>query len=149
VFGEKTGRTLLAAVGIAAALLSPATVLAGKGGGTTPWVTMASVDGARTPLSDGSMPTPHLGSWVTFATGYPTTVKNPRLDVLCYQNGVLTFGMTGGVSYSYELGGASSAWLTNGGEADCTTNLYYYSSKAGKQTYNWLASYDFHAMGAN
>ena len=31
MFGEKTGRTLLAAVGIAAALLSPATVLAGKG----------------------------------------------------------------------------------------------------------------------
>ena len=57
----------------------------------------------------------------------------------------LTFGMGGGVDYSFQLGGAGSIWLWNGGEADCTANLFYFGWKAGKQTKEVLASTSFHA----
>lgn len=110
---------------------------------TTPWISLATVDGVRAAQSVG----PSLGSWVTFGTGYPTNVKNPRIEVLCYQGGALGFGMAGGVDYSFQLGGAGSIWLWSGGAADCTANLFYFGWRAGVQTYNWLASTDFDAEG--
>jgi hypothetical protein len=84
---------------------------------------------------------------VTFATTYPRTVKNPRIEVLCYQGGQLVFGMAGGVAYEFLLGGGGSPWLTGGGAADCTANLFYFGSHAGKQTYNKLATTSFLAGG--
>ena len=59
----------------------------------------------------------------------------------------LTFGMAGGVNYDFLLGGGGSLWKDGGGSADCTANLYYFGFKAGKQTYNRLASTSFAAGG--
>jgi len=125
---------------VLALTVAASSVFAGKST-TTPWIDLATVDGGRMAASA----TPHLGSWVTFATVYPTTVKNPRIEVDCYQNGALTFGMGGAVDYSFQLGGAGSVWLWNGGEADCTATLFYFGFKAGQQTYNPLATKTFHA----
>src|SRR5947207_12586664 len=75
------------------------------------WIELSQPAGAaRTSIT--------LGSTVTFATGYPRTVKNPRIEVLCYQGGELVFGMGGAVDYEFLLGGAGSIWLWNGGPAD-------------------------------
>ena len=109
-------------------------VLAGSPNGSS-WIKLAGASTARSTLS--------LGSSVSFDTGYPTNVKNPRIEVLCYQDGSLTYGEAGGVNEAFRLGGGGSIWLTNGGSADCTANLFYFGSKAGKQTYNKLASTDF------
>ncbi len=88
-----------------------------------------------------------LGSTVTFATGYPKTVKNPRIEVLCYQDGSLVYGEAGGVTDTFQLGGGGSLWLSGGGSAECVANLFYFGWKAGTQTYNKLASTSFAAGG--
>jgi hypothetical protein len=90
---------------------------------------------------------PSLGSDVAFATGYPTNVKNPRIEVLCYQDSTLVYGEAGSVDHSFQLGGGWSLWLERGGAADCTANLFYFGWKAGKQTYNKLATTSFAAGG--
>ena len=108
---------------------------------STPWIELTQVDGRSASVQ------PSLGSTVTFATSYPRTVKNPRIEVLCYQDGDLVFGMAGSVTYAFQLGGAGSTWLTVGGPADCTANLFYFGSHAGKQTYNKLATTSFAAGG--
>ncbi len=90
---------------------------------------------------------PSLGSDVAFATGYPTNVKNPRIEVLCYQGSSLVYGEAGSVNDSFRLGGGGSIWLSKGGAAECTANLFYFGTHAGRQTYNWLASTDFSAGG--
>jgi hypothetical protein len=104
----------------------------------TSWIELSQVGAAATIQ-------PTLGSSVSFSTGYPSTVKNPRIEVLCYQDGSLVYGEAGSVTYSFQLGGGGSIWLTNGGGADCTANLFYFGSHAGKQTYNKLASTSFSA----
>ena len=88
---------------------------------------------------------PTLGSTVSFDTTYPTTIKNPRIEVLCYQSGTLVYGEAGGVNDTFVLGGGWSVWLEKGGAADCVANLYYFGFHAGKQTYNKLASTSFSA----
>ena len=103
--------------------------------------------GVNTLAAAGESVSVRLGDWVTFITSYPTNVKNPRIEVLCYQDAKLVFGMAGGVDYSFQLGGAGSTWLTSGGAADCTANLFYFGWKAGRQTYNWLADTKFQAEG--
>lgn len=133
---------LLAALAIA--LVVPASAYAAKpgtGGGS--WIALATVNGART--GAGSVPQPTLGSWVTFDSASPTNVKIPRIEVLCYQGGSLVYGEAGGVNDSFKLGGGGSIWLTNGGSADCTANLFYFGWHAGTQTYNKLASTSFAA----
>jgi hypothetical protein len=88
---------------------------------------------------------PALGSTVSFDTKYPSNTKNPRIQVLCYQGGELVYGEAGGVTDTFRLGGGGSIWLSNGGAADCTANLFSYGSHAGLQTYNVLASTKFSA----
>ena len=136
----RTWRVALLILALSLTMLAPASSFAGKPA-ADPWITLATVDGT----SGIARLAPALGSWVTFSSGYPTNVKNPRIEVVCYQGGSLTFGMAGSVDYSFQLGGGGSLWLWNGGEADCTANLFYFGWKAGKQTYNWLASTSFHA----
>jgi hypothetical protein len=109
---------------------------------TSSWIELSSVAGR----SAASIQ-PTLGDSVSFATSYPKTVKNPRILVNCYQDNALVFGMGGSVSYDFQLGGAGSIWLTNGGSADCEALLYYYGSHAGKQTFNVLARTTFSAGG--
>jgi hypothetical protein len=130
---------LLASLAIVALIAVPASAFAGKGGTSTPWIALSDSSG----FAAASVLT--LGSTVTFATGFPTNVKNPRIEVLCYQNDQLVFGMAGGVDYAFLLGGGGSIWLDSGGGADCTANLYYFGWRAGTQTYNWLASTTFTA----
>ena len=90
---------------------------------------------------------PSLGSTVSFSTGYPKTVRNPRIEVLCSQDGRLVYGEAGGVDDSFLLGGGGSRWKDGGGSADCTANLFYFGWKAGTQTYVRLASTSFSAAG--
>jgi hypothetical protein len=90
---------------------------------------------------------PSLGSTVGFLAGYPSRVKNPRIEVLCYQGSDLVYGAAGSVDHAFLLGGGASTWLSKGGGADCTANLFYFGTHAGRQTYNWLASTSFSAGG--
>ena len=136
----RTWRVALLIGAVSLAMLAPATSFAVKPA-ADPWIGLASVDGT----TDLVRLAPRLGSWVTFSSGYPTNVRYPRIEVLCHQGGTLTFGMAGGVDYSFQLGGGGSDWLRNGGEAECTANLFYFGWKAGVQTYNRLASTSFHA----
>jgi hypothetical protein len=134
---------IVAALAIAAATVAgrpPAgagSALAGKA--QTSWISLAQT--SRT--AAGAQLT--LGSLVAFDAGYPNTVKNPRIEVLCYQAGALVYGEAGGVNDTFLLGGGGSIWLDNGGSADCVANLYYFGQHAGKQTYNRLASTTFSA----
>jgi hypothetical protein len=137
--GNRAKIGLFASLAIVAMLAIPATALAGKNVSVTPWISLSNPSGAAAASSLT------LGSTVTFAAGYPTNVKNPRVEVLCYQDGQLVFGMAGAVNYAFVLGGGGSIWLDVGGAADCTANLYYFGSKAGVSTYNWLASTHFTA----
>ena len=109
---------------------------------TSSWIELSSVSGRSAAAVQ-----PSLGDYVSFTTGYPKTIKNPRILVNCYQDGALVFGMGGSVSYDFQLGGAGSIWLTNGGSADCEALLFYYGSHAGKQTFIVLARTTFFAGG--
>jgi hypothetical protein len=88
---------------------------------------------------------PHLGSTVSFTTVYPTNVKNPRVEVLCYQNGALVYGEGGAPTDSFTLGGGGSLWLTGGGAASCVANLYFFTWKAGQPATTYLATTSFDA----
>ena len=134
---------IVAALAFAAATLAgnaPAgagSVLAGSRTGS--WIALSQVSG------NAAAAQPSLGSSVAFSTGYPSSVKNPRIEVLCYQDGSLVYGEAGGVNDSFRLGGGGSIWLANGGAASCTANLFYFGQHAGSQTYNRLASTTFDA----
>lgn len=114
-------------------------VFAGKS--QTSWIELAQGAGATATTQ------PSLGSSVAFLSGYPTNVKNPRIEVLCYQGADLVYGEAGSVDHTFLLGGASSDWLRVGGAAACTANLFYFGSHAGHQTYNRLATTSFSAGG--
>lgn len=88
-----------------------------------------------------------LGDDVTFTTTIDKTVKNPRIGVDCYQNNVLVFGMGGSNLDAFQLGGASSDWLRNGGPADCVATLFHFDNSGPVQTYVAHATTSFHAEG--
>ena len=108
-------------------------------------VTLNPPAAARTGATSGW---PALGDWVTFSATYPRQLesKGVRIQVLCYQNGELVFGMAGAHDYDFLLGGAMSTWYLNGGAASCVADLYYWSYNGG-QKFNWLASTTFDAAG--
>jgi hypothetical protein len=137
----------------------------GGGGDTTPtsWITLAEANSFAASQ-------PSLGGTVTFAAGYPNNTKNPRVEVLCYQQsdpsglalydparGYLVYGETGDIGQAlgdgtsplgyngFLLGGGMSAWLLNGGSAECLANLFYFGQHAGTQTFNILATTYFAA----
>jgi hypothetical protein len=96
-------------------------------------------------------PNPALGVSVSF-TSAPTDLSGPpksqpRIQVMAYQDGVLVYGEAGPASQSFLLGGAGSAWLTNGGPAHCVADLFFWSYKGGQQTFELLASTEFDAAG--
>ena len=152
------------AVALAAVLLLTlsGTALAAKGGNgnsTGPaWITLSTPLAAAAPGN----PTiwPGLGTQVNFSWG--ANVKDPRIEILCYQDtdpsglamfvpgkGYLVYGEARGATpdqgdymgtYPFVLGGGMSAWLLNGGSASCVANLFYFGKQAGQQTYNWLAA---------
>jgi hypothetical protein len=124
-----------------AVAVSPA--IAGK---VTPSITLnEAVTGASATPSG-----PSLGSYVTFTTVVPTNVRNPRVEVLCYQNGELVYGEAGGPSDAFLLGGnpdRGSIWRTTGGPASCVANLYFFTWKAGEPGVTYLATTSFDAAG--
>ena len=83
----------------------------------TPSIAFASGSGFSSTVS------PSLGSSVAFATVYPSTTKNPSVEVNCYQNGVLVWGRVGAPGDTVLLGGGWSPWVVNGGSAQCTATL--------------------------
>lgn len=93
---------------------------------------------------------PAFETYVTFTTtGVPThQIKNPRIEVLCYQSGTLVYGEAGAITDSFLLGGGGSIWIDNGGgPADCTANLFYFDNHGATQTYVLLATTSFAAAG--
>ena len=124
-------RAAVLALGLIGALVLPAAVFAGKGGGhaTTSWIALGAVDG-RTTLAAMD---PRLGSKVTFASGYPTGTKNPWVSLTCYQDGAVAFGQGGSPKDVFHLGGGGSAWLTNGGAASCKAELGDLYWRGGQQ----------------
>jgi hypothetical protein len=90
---------------------------------------------------------PSLGSWVTFTTVVPTNVRNPRVEVFCYQNGELVYGAGGATTDAFQLGGGASLWLSGGGPASCVANLVYFTWKRGEPAIVYLATTSFDAAG--
>ncbi len=89
---------------------------------------------------------PKLGDWVTFNYSYSGTISSPRIEIDCYQNGVMTFASAAPADQAQQLGGGSSQWLTNGGSATCNAILYYWDFHP-TQTFLWLAQTSFNAAG--
>lgn len=117
-------RVLLLAI-LLAALATPARAFTGDAVTADPLISLDQSD-------------PHLGDLVTFTTsGIPKNVHRPRIEVLCYQDNALVFGMAGGVDYAFRLGAGT----------DCTANLFYFGKEQGEQVYVLLASTSFHAEG--
>jgi hypothetical protein len=140
--GGRIRGALISTAIVVALVAAPASALAGKpgsGGGTTPWIALASVNGAA-PVH------PTLGSMVSFATGYPSTTKNPWVSLMCYEGSTLVYGEGGGPTHQFQLGGASSEWLAVGGSATCTAELGDLYWKGGHEYYTYLATTSF---GAN
>ena len=111
---------------------------AGKGGKNTTTRTAAIV------LDQGA---PALGDLITFSTIYPNTARNPRIQVVCVQNGATTYGEAGSASGAFVLGGGWSLWLQNGGSASCQADLFDLSSTGDNQQATWYASTTFTAAG--
>lgn len=97
-----------------------------------------------------------LGDLVNFTSSYPGNLKNPRIEVLCYQDGTLAYGEAGSSLDWFQLGGnpdGGSIWASTGGPADCTANLFYWASGnhewngGGQQTYVLLGTTSFAANG--
>ena len=91
---------------------------------------------------------PRLGDTVTFTVTYPKTLDHygVRIQVLCYQDGNLVFGMAGPYDYQFLLGGSMSQWYMGDGAAECHADLYYWSNSGG-QKFNLLTSTTFNALG--
>lgn len=110
----------------------------------SPSIKLSSVSGSAA----AAVAQPALGTSVTFATVVPTNVKNPRVEVLCYQAGALVYGEAGAPGDAFLLGGGGSIWLySGGGAASCVANLYYFGQVAGKSTAVYLATTSFNAAG--
>jgi hypothetical protein len=140
-------RTVIAALVLGVITLSVAPVVsAPKPSTTASSIVLNGPSGSPLATSLTAGLWPQLGDTITFSVSYPKTVEKygPRVQVICYQAGILVFGMAGPHNYVFQLGGASSEWLTNGGGADCVADLYYWSYNRGQQ-FNWLASTQFTA----
>jgi hypothetical protein len=132
------------------ALFLSLAVCAGVGASTagagkvTPSISLASVSSNTA----ASTTQPTLGSSVTFNTTIPSNVKNPRVEVLCYQNGALVYGEAGAPTDAFVLGGGGSIWLyEGGGAANCVANLYYFGQVNGQSASIYLATTTFDAAG--
>jgi hypothetical protein len=88
-------------------------------------------------------------TYATFSTIYPNSVKNPRIQVMCYQNGSLVYAEAGAPDHAFLLGGASSQWVANGGgSASCHADLVDLVWNGNNpQQVTIVASTDFVAAG--
>jgi hypothetical protein len=140
---RRTALVLLFAAGLAVAA-TPALSKGGKGGGGGSGSSAAS---ASISLNEAN---PALGSSITFSSSYASGVKNPRIQVMCYQdNGAtLVYGEAGSPDHVFLLGGGSSQWLANGGLASCHADLFELIWNGNNpQQVTMLASTAFDAAG--
>jgi hypothetical protein len=93
-------------------------------------------------LSSGATSAP-IGTSVTFVSSYPSTAKDPGIRVVCTQNGAVVWSQVGTPDASYKLGGDSSPWLQNGGNANCVADLVNVTWSKGQQTTTVLATTGF------
>jgi hypothetical protein len=125
----------LAVMGVAVVTASPALAArggknggGGGGGGSTSGTASIQLDQAD----------PHLGDWVTF-----TTSGGSRVALACYQGGLnMVYSADQATGTAFLLGGTSSEWLTNGGDALCYAWLYSKNLSNG-----FLAATSFNAGG--
>jgi hypothetical protein len=131
-------KSLFAVIAVVFALGAAAPSLAGK---MTPQISLDQV------MTDAriAQSVPSLGSSVTFRTVIPQNVNNPRVEVLCYQNGALVYGEGGSPTDAFLLGGGGSLWRSTGGAASCVANLYYFTWKGGQPATVYLATTSFDA----
>lgn len=98
-----------------------------------------------------------LGDDITFNHSGDEDLSNPRIWVAAFQDGELVYGEGASPDDGVKLGSGSSDWLTNGGPAECTVDLYYILNKNGKGEWKGggsdqggfvtLATTSFHAEG--
>ena len=88
-------------------------------------------------------------TYATFSTTYPNSAKNPRVQVMCFQNGAMVYSEAGAPDHAFLLGGASSLWVGNGGgPASCHADLFELVWNGNNpQQVTMLASTDFPAAG--
>ncbi len=87
---------------------------------------------------------PTIGETVWFTTAYPSSMKNPSIEVSCYQSGVLVWGEIGATTQGYLLGGDWSPWVADGGgTASCTAELVSVSFAKRTETITAYATADF------
>jgi len=126
------------AIAVAPALASKGGNGGGGGGTTSTSSPMISLNGSAA-----------FESYATFATSYPNSVKNPRIQVRCYQNGSMVYAEAGAPDHAFLLGGAASQWIANGGgSASCHADLFELVWNGNNpQQVRMLASTDFPAAG--
>jgi hypothetical protein len=118
--------------------LSVALVAGGALAGSLP----ASESGSISVYVAGSTPgaastQPAYQGNVGFNTTGTGSLKNPRVWVACYQNGVLVYGEGGAPSSIFKLGGDMSQWVMDGGgAANCTSSLSYILNSKGTGEWN-------------
>ena len=142
---RSVARTAIITAGLAIAIAMPAAALAGKAGGSSgsPWISLSTVSGQ----SVAAAAMPRVGSAVKFASGYPSTTRNPWVSLTCYQGGSLVYGEGGAPNQDFLLGGATSDWAATGGAATCRAELGDLYWRGGKQYYTYLAHTNFEAGG--
>jgi hypothetical protein len=134
-------------LGAAVAGLMSVPSLAAGSKTTEPSTIILNAPQGTSPSTTGTW-TPHLGDYVSFTVTYPKTLDHygVRIQVLCYQDGNLVYGMAGAYNYQFLLGGSMSQWYLTDGPAECHADLYYWSYNGG-QKFNQLATTTFDAMG--
>jgi len=90
-----------------------------------------------------------LGGYAGFETNAVGLAgwEYPMVAVWCYQSGDLVYMALNKPATEFLLGGAASAWVTNGGPATCEADLYAYGWKGGQESIRNLASQGFDATG--
>ena len=130
------------------ALGASTVAFAGKGGSTeTGTIAIGSV--TMSGAASTAPASPRLGASVNFNTTYSNNVKNPRIDVRCWDaSGAMVYAAAGDTSYTFVLGGGSSQWKTQGGAANCTARLFDLIWNGNNpQEVVWLDSTSFAAAG--
>jgi hypothetical protein len=117
-------------------------------------ISLARVDGVRVSVKD-----PSLGDVVTFNVSVSSNVNNPRVELMCYQDGKVVYGETGSIGQArgdgtdslgydgFKLGGGGSIWKDRGGSAHCVATLFYFGKQSGHQVFVPIDADEFDAAG--
>jgi hypothetical protein len=141
-------RLLLTAVilaAVASTVAAPAFAAKGEGG-------KSNVKGKGPASSTGysivlATTGPRLGDLVDFDYS-ADRIKDPRIQVMCYQSDELVYAESGPAGNSFLLGGGWSLWIERNGDADCAADLYFWDwNRRGQLVFMGLASTSFTAAG--